>query len=206
MSLRRNTMGWSALLLGFGAGCIQVDAELPTTCFLQNGVSIEALGVDEVRVQAGFDAVRDAGIELPEVLPLVAVETSFRRDGLDQIPDALDELGADATVSLLAVDVTATEGLTSFEIIDEVAVTMAPAGPETGLPPTVLARCRRDEGCDVSGATVILAGAPDTNLVDYMRAGELEFTLELAGRPPLETWTFDVDVCMSGGASYEYEL
>ena len=203
LNQRWSVVGSGALALALGMGCVQVDAELPTTCFLQSGVSIEALGVDEVRIRAGLDAIGDA---LPVDLPSVSVEQSFQRDGLDEIPSALDEIGAEASVSLLAIEVVATSGLSSFEGIDRVAITMAPTNANSTLPPTVLARCDRAAGCDTSSDVVTLDGDSSANLVNYLREGELDFTLQLQGVPPLETWSFDVDVCMSGEGAYLFEL
>jgi hypothetical protein len=194
-------------LAGGSLACVQVDADLPQTCFLQSGVSIAAL--EGVEAQGALDALQaaadDAGIELPSALPTVAVEESFTRDGLEDIPQTIDDVGADASVSLMFVDVIATRGLESFESIDRVAMTAVPTDPASGLEPLTLARCDRAAGCEVSGTRVTLRGA-ERDLLPYLRAGELEFTLALEGRPPLEVWSFDVDVCLQGTASYSHEL
>lgn len=208
MLAARNLTRLGALTL-FAApqlACLRVDAELPRTCFLQPDVSIEAVEVEGITAQGAFEAAEAAGIQLPDNLPPVAVEQTFTRDGLSDIPRAIDELGAEASLSLLFVDVSATAGLDSFDSIGRIGVLLRPTDPASGLEPQTLALCDRSQGCDVSGATVTLAGDAQRDLLPYLRAGELEFTLQLEGRPPLEAWAFDVDVCMQGDGAYEYRL
>lgn len=192
-----------ALLLS--TACLQVDADIPKACFLQSGVRIEALEIQGVEVRALLEEAERLGLPPPEsLLPEGGVQQSFVRDGLDAVPQTFDDFGATGAIKLLLVDVFATSGLESFGRIERVAVRVATVSG--ALEPFVLAECDRSLGCDTSGAQVSLQGDAARDLMPYLREGELEFTLELDGLPPVDAWEFDVDVCMSGQASLSASL
>lgn len=187
----------TALLLS--TGCIQVNAEIPKACFLQTGVMIDALEVDGVAVATLLEEAQRAGLPPPaNLIPEGGAQETFTREGLDEIPQAFDDLGASGEIRLLFVEVDATAGLESFEQIQSVAVSVR--SPSGQLQPFVLAVCDRNLGCDTSGSRVTLAADAERDLMPYLREGTLEFTLELNGIPPLDAWQFDVDICMDGVA------
>ncbi|MEO1234986.1 MAG: hypothetical protein AAFZ18_39465 [Myxococcota bacterium] len=183
------------------SACLQVDAEVPKACFLESGVEIPAVTVSGVDVSAAVDALTEAGYEPPsELFPNGLARQTFTREGLDAIPQTFDDFGATGDIRLLFVEIDAVQGLDSFAELGRVAVLLAPT--DGSLEPVSLAVCDNRQGCDTSGRSVLLQGNANQDLMPYLRAESLDFTLEIGGIPPLDAWTFDVDVCMSGGASF----
>lgn len=185
--------------------CLQAEAEIPKACFLQSNVELPAVSVPGVDVASAVDALAEAGYEPPsELYPNGVARQTFTRDGLDDIPNTFDSVGAEGNLHLLFVEIDAKRGLESFSEIGRVAVYIAPT--DGSLESLTLAVCDEGKGCDTSGASVVLDGNAGRDLMPYLRAGSLDFTLEVGGIPPLDAWAFDVDICMGGKARYEAGL
>lgn len=201
----RYFLHFSVLGLGLSsAACLQVDAEIPAACFLETDVNMTAVVPIDPEMRERVEQARENGLALPaQFAPQLDAETTFSREGLEAIPEALDGVGVDSRIALSFVEVFATKGLDSFEGIQAIRLVMAPARATSELEPVDLARCVVTEGCDTSGQTVLLAGGEGLDLVPYLREGNLDFTLSVEGAAPLDLWTFDVDVCMSGFGRYE---
>lgn len=187
--------------------CIQVEADIPSACFLQSDVSMTAVAPVGEEILAAIAAAQAQGLALPaQFAPELDSETTFTREGLEEIPQTFDDIGVQTSVSLSFVDVFATKGLKDFSGIEAIHLRMAPTDPDAGLPPVDLAVCVAANGCDTSGTQVRLEGSADVDLVPYLEAGSLDFTLTVQGAAPLDLWSFDVDVCMNGSGRYDKSL
>ncbi|MBX2811723.1 MAG: hypothetical protein KTR25_07930 [Myxococcales bacterium] len=204
---RRNMLPQLVTFSGFLTviSCVQFDAEVPSACFLQEDVAISLDSIPQLNFVDGEEVAEGAGLLFPDGVP-VSVQKSFVRDGLDSIPELFDDMGVEGNIYLTQVLVIAQEGLSDFSILERISLTVRSVDSESTLPFLELAVCDRNIDCDTSQPFVELAGSPNQNLLDYLREGTLEFGLELKGALPLRAWSFDVDVCLRGAASYTLGL
>lgn len=189
-------VAWCGLLSTGLSACVFGQAEVPEACYRLPELEV-APWIDE---QVGIDGVGDAlrarrrwvaGLDLP----VVAVETSVEHEGFDAIPEHFAKLGFSPRAQLLRVDLRALEGVASFRGFVEVRVRVGAADPTVGLPAVLLGACGGNRDCHVADHTLRLRGERSADLLPYLELQRLETTLSLVGRPPVQTWVFDLEVC-----------
>lgn len=186
--------------------CVQVEADVPSACFLQTDVTILSAQAEQ-RLEEGRALAEEHGVDVPaQFAPELDTETTFVRDGLEEIPQSMDDVGVESDIRLSFIDVRATKGLSSFEGIERVGLRISPTDPRATLQPLELPGCVAADGCDTSTDEVRLHGRPDVDLLPYLEEGSLAFTLVIGGALPVDAWTFDVDVCMAAKGKMQRSL
>lgn len=188
---------YAGLTIGLGGvACLHAEAEVGNVCFLETGVVLER--------SAPSGPLAGSTGQLASTV--TTLETSFSRDGLSRVPEALEDIGARGEIHLSFAEVFATEGLASFGAVARVTLELRPTDPSSTLSPLMLAVCDRSQGCDTASDSVVLHGPGDRDLMPYLREDDLTFTLQLTAPVSADRWTFDVDVCMKAHGSYVAEL
>ena len=99
------------VMLAVNVACVAVEAEVPHVCMTERDIEV-TLPLDELDEQAlallGLDGASASLLPaaVPELtdeelaqMPRVSLEESFSAGGLDSIPNALDDIGADGGAS-----------------------------------------------------------------------------------------------------------
>lgn len=195
-----------------GSGCVMVDTEIPHVCVQEQELEIvvpveqldlqtlEMLGLDPSATDVAANAA-NARItqEQLALLPSVAIQERFTPDGLDAIPNALDDFGADASIRL--VDVRIGGRAEMFVGLERLSVTLEPEPNGTQFEPVTLAICDVNQGCDVTADEIQLVTAADRDLIPLLENEDTSLVVELVARPTVTTYQLDIDVCMGGSAS-----
>ena len=204
------TFAFFASMLAPNAGCIMLETEIPNVCVQESGLVIDVplddLDADDLAL-LGIDLPPDAAVVTQQLtaeqinsLPAVSLEESFTPDGLTDIPQTLDDLGVDASVRLLSVEVGGTADM--FAGIERLAVTLRSTADVPAFEPLPLAVCDVSEGCDVSSDHLVLTTNTDDDLLPLLANDDVELVLALQARPTVPTYELDVDVCMAGDARW----
>ncbi len=199
----RNLARLLSASLFIGSGCILADVELPLTCYLESGLEfrpdpawLNLPGYAELPEELAPFQPR---IELP---PLV-LERRFGREGLGDIPKAVDDIGATASVFLSLAEIRAAEGRFDFYAVNRLELWLErPDGSRISV-----LSCLRSEGCVAEDNRLAFELEPAHDLFPELRHDTLEFVLELEARFPREfEWSLDVEVCMNAQGGYEKQL
>lgn len=200
------------------SGCVMVEADLPHVCIEEKDLvipipvdeldpeTLEQLDLalsDRVGGESKVIAARAQTIapELLAELPPIEVEHAFSPDGIDAIPRAIEDMGADGQLRLLSVQFGAEPA--TFAGLRRVALSIRPQ-PEAS--PTEIAVCDIGEGCAVEGDRLVLRVASETDLLPLLESEDAEFIVELFAKPTAEAWELDLEVCMQAAVEMQLAL
>ncbi|MEM7675429.1 MAG: hypothetical protein AAF449_05440, partial [Myxococcota bacterium] len=164
-----------------------VEAELPGL-----------LGVPSL--PPGFFDQSLASVMTPEqmaLLPTISVQETFAPAGLDAIPAAIDDLGAQGAIRLLDVVVGGSADM--FTGVERVGVTLIPGDSNSGEP-VELAVCSVEDGCDVTQDSIRLTPDRQRDLFPLLNDPSVMLQVDLVAKPTVTSWNLNVDVCMTGEA------
>lgn len=158
-----------------GCPLLDVQAEVSETCVTYPGVRVEAQPDGST-----------------------SVDSTFTVDHLDGFRDLADQ---GFHLAFVRGEVRATSGIADFAFVDHAAVAVASGDPESTLPTLDVFSC---DHCASAAPVLDVTPSGAADAAAYIESGSLVVTLELAGRAPTVDWMMDVDVCMTGSASYSY--
>ncbi len=208
----RKTRLWLTVLGGISAvnaGCIMLETEIPDVCFQEQDLVIE-VPIDELipdqpvpsevaRAAAGSLGQALTAAQLTSV-PTLAIQETFASDGLDAVPDALDDMGAEAELYLRRVRVGGDP--TTFLGVERVAVSLVPDTGEADFSAVELAVCDTADGCDVTAGAIDMVVQSEEDLLPLLREESAQLMVELVVRPTTSSYRLDLDVCMGAKASF----
>jgi hypothetical protein len=155
-------------------------------------------------VQSACVRYSDVAVDpMPQVT--ATIEKSFTVSDLDSLKQLADD---GFNLSFASGDVTTASGVSSFSFVKSATVDVA-SGDANSTLPTLEFNCT-DCGSDTTeldfapvdgGSGSISAATIDAK--PYFDSGSLIVTVGLTGMPPAVAWSMDVDVCVTGTASYE---
>ncbi len=157
-------------------------------------------------VQSACVHYSDVAVDpMPQVT--ATIEKSFTVNDLDSLKQLADD---GFKLSFASGDVASATGISSFGFVKSADVAVASGDPNSTLP-TLEFTCT-----DCGGDATELDFAPVTAGSDsgsaaavdakpYFDSGSLVVTLDLTGMPPAIAWSMDVDVCVTGTASYQVD-
>jgi hypothetical protein len=165
----------AVLLLALPA-CPLVDAEadVQSACVTYQGVQVDAM---------------------PQVSG--TLEKSFAVSELDALKTLADD---GFQLGFESADVRATSGITDLGFVQAADVSVTSGSADSTLPPFDFTCTNCGSATDELDVAPVGSGA---DAEDYMKSGSLIITLDLTGMPPDVAWTMDIDVCVTGTASYE---
>ncbi|MEL7369294.1 MAG: hypothetical protein AAFN74_10310, partial [Myxococcota bacterium] len=189
---------------------IVVETEIPSVCLTERDIVVTVpmdiveaalpniLGVPSI--PPGFLDADIMSIMTPEqlaLLPTISVQETFTPEGLDAIPSAIDDVGAQGALRLLDVVVGGSADM--FAGIERVAVTLVPGDPNLGGP-VELAVCSVAAGCDVSMDQIQLTTDRERDLLPLLNDPSATLQVDIVAKPTVTSWNLNVDVCMTGEA------
>ncbi len=124
------------------------------------------------------------------------LEKSFTVSDLSALKDLADD---GFQLGFARGDVRAVSGVSDFGFVQAADVLITSGSADSTL-------SAFDFGCTNCGSAaseVDFAPQGSADAQAYVETGSLIVTVELTGTPPAVSWTMDVDVCMTGTASYE---
>jgi hypothetical protein len=124
------------------------------------------------------------------------LEKSFTVSDLSALKDLTDD---GFQLGFASGDVRAISGVSDFSFIQAADVLITSGSADSTLPAFDFA-CTN---CGSAASQLDVAPQGSGDAQAYIETGSLIVTLELTGTPPAVGWTIDVDVCMTGTASYE---
>jgi len=138
------------------------------------------------------------GVQVP-AMPASArmVDQSFTVGNLDSFKTLADQ---GFTLAFAKGTVTATSGISDFTFVTSAQLSVASGDPSSTLPTLDVFDC---DGCTTSGSALTIDASSQTDAAPYVETGSLVVSVVLAGTPPAVAWSMDVDVCMTGQASYQ---
>ena len=192
-------------------GCVMLDTEIPHVCVQEQGIELEvpmelltpenmeALGLSgDIPTDLNLAAQELTSDQLSQ-MPTVALNEVFAPEGLDAIPKALADAGAEGTLRLIDIRIGGQASM--FEGIERLSVTLTAGSDGADFAPVELAVCDVEAGCDVSGDVITLVTDTERDLIPLLMAESPELEVELVARPTVASYELDVDVCMGGSAS-----
>jgi hypothetical protein len=123
------------------------------------------------------------------------VTHSFTIDDLGSLQEFVDQ---DAELSFTRVAVR-THG-SGFPSIQSAHVSVASGDPESTLPTMSIVEC--DGDCVSDGFTLDIPAGIQQSALEYVKSGSIAVDMDLQGQLPIEAWSADVDVCMTGHFKY----
>lgn len=141
----------------------------------------------DVEVEIGEVCMTYRDIEIDAT---AAASASFTFDDLAPIHELLEY---DAELRLVRAELRPTSGITDFRFIESARVTLL--ATET-LPELAAYDC--DGDCVSDGGVLAVPAAVQQDVVGYLRGDSVAVTIDLAGAPPVDRFTMDVDVCLRG--------
>ncbi len=164
----------AGVLLLPGCPLLDVQADVAETCVTYPGVKVDA--------------------QPPATL---SVDKSFTIDHLDSFKALADQ---GFHLAFVRGEVRATSGVADFSFVDKAAVEVASGDPSSTLPTLEVFDC---DHCATDSAKLDVTTTTQGDAAPYVETGSLVLTVDLAGQAPTVAWTMDVDVCMTGSASYQ---
>jgi hypothetical protein len=154
------------------AGCFSADIDVPEVC------------------------VGGLAIPVPPASTDITAEDTLSADELG-VPDSDDiELG----VEVRSVSIAAIQGVDDLSFIDQISVIAAPADPGSSVPEVAL--IAMDGGDLQADGSLRSEPSPRPELADLLRAGEVQFRVEMAGDRPDHRWMADMELCVHASAHY----
>lgn len=133
------------------------------------------------------------GVHGPTV-PATSMERRFDFDITAQLPAQLER--AQLTIGLERMTVTA-NGPTDLRFIEAAKVTLEPP-PKSNLPPRVVFRAIE------SSPSMVRFDGDDIELVPYLQAGVLSYTVALSAAAMPATMVADIDACANVALRWDY--
>jgi hypothetical protein len=152
-------------------------------------------------VQSACVHYSDVAVDpMPQVT--ATIEKSFTVTDLDSLKQLADD---GFKLSFASGDVASATGISSFGFVKSADVAVASGDPNSTLP-TLEFSCT-DCGGDATELDFapVTAGSATTTVdaKPYFDSGSLIVSVDLTGMPPSIAWSMDVDVCVTGTASYQ---
>ncbi|HEX4454132.1 MAG TPA: hypothetical protein VH143_24885 [Kofleriaceae bacterium] len=151
-------------------------------------------------VQSACVSYSDVAVDpMPQVTG--TIEKSFTVNDLDSLKQLADD---GFQLSFASGDVTSATGISSFGFVKSADVAVASGDPNSTLP-TLEFSCSDCGGdtTELDFTPVTTGSAATVDAKPYFDSGSLIVTIGLTGMPPSVAWSMDVDVCVTGTASYE---
>ncbi len=169
---------FAALVTTSGACMLSVEAEVPDVEITQHDV--------------GFEGIPGAA-QLGEIS--TGMSFTQERPALD-LPKEID-----SSVKAMKVELRAKTGITNFDFLRSLRITMAPKDGTSE--PVELVNYEKAAG-SVVGATLEIASKNPVNILEQWKADSAVFNVQLAGALPAQAWTIDISVHFAGKISYKY--
>lgn len=123
------------------------------------------------------------------------VQHQFSTDDLGQLQE-LAEQDADLAFTRVAIRAHGS----GVPRVDAAHVSVASGNPDSTLPTMSIVECSGD--CVSDGFTLDIPAGIQQSALEYVQSGSLVVDLDLRGTLPIEAWTADIDVCMTGKFRY----
>ena len=161
-----------------GACMLSVEAEIPDVEVTQHDVAFQGL---------------PGASQLGEV----STGMSFTQDRPDlPLPKEID-----STVKAMKIELRAKTGITNFDFLRSLRITMAPKDGTSE--PVELINYEKPAG-SVVGATLSIPAKNPVNILDQWKAESAVFNVQLSGTLPEQAWTIDISAHFAGKISYKY--
>jgi len=167
-----------ALVAGGGACTLSVEADVPDVQVTQHDVMFPGVPM------AGLAGDVSTGISFTQNLPALDLPS-----------------GIDSTVQAVKVDLIAKSGVSSFDFLSALHITMTPNA--AGATPIELISYEKPAGTTV-GTTLSIPAKNPINILDQWKADSASFDVQVAGTLPEKDWAIDVSVHFAGQVSYKY--
>jgi hypothetical protein len=156
-------------------------------------------------VQSACVTYSDVAVEaMPPVMG--TIEKSFTVNDLDSFKQLADD---GFTMEFASGDVQAGSGISSFGFVQAAQVDVASGDASSTLPTLEFdcTNCGSGDATELDFAPVNGgSGSVSAATIDakpYFDSGSLVITVGLTGMPPSVAWSMNVDVCVTGSASYQ---
>ena len=163
----------AVLAAGCGDPLLFLEVEEKRVCIIQSGQSIDGppAGTTYPELTGIWDGTYDLGEEIPGV----------------------DTPGVTGTLRLTDFVITVADGTADLSGIDDATtVVTAVSGGAAGARSLLqIDRARSD------ATHLVLTGSAGANLLDYLDAGQLGYSVQVSGTPPAGTWVAEMQACMS---------
>lgn len=127
----------------------------------------------------------------------MSTELSFTQDR-----PALDlPKGLETTVKAVKVDLRARKGITSFDFLRTLRVTMAPS--DGSAEAVAIIDYQQPATGPATGDTLSIPSRNPVNLLDQWKSDQAVITVQLSGALPEQDWSLDLGVHFSGKISYD---
>jgi len=136
-----------------------------------------------------------AGIPMAGRLGDVATQLSFT----ENLPSIDLPAGIDTSVKAVAIDLTATEGVTDLSFLRTLRVVMAPSAG-TAAPVELIDY--QNDGSATVGSVLTIPSKNPANILAEWNTKSAEFTIAVSGTLPEQSWKIDVTAHFSGSFSY----
>lgn len=177
-------VAFATLLASAAGGCsISAQADVPDVEVTQHGISIPGVPAQAAAFLGSSDGT-------------VATTATFNQS----LPDLNLPADLDSTVKAVKVDFIAKDGVQDFSFLTSLRVTMTPKGSTTA---TELINYEKADGATI-GKTLSVDSKNPINILDQFKVDSATFNVQVAGKLPSASWTFDMVVHFSGEVSYKY--
>lgn len=166
-----------AIASGFGGCMVSVEAEVPDVEVTQHDVEFPGI--------PGASQLGDLS---------TGMSFTQERPALD-LPAQID-----SSVQAVKIELTAKTGITNFEFLKALRITMVPKG---GTAPIELINYEKAPGA-VVGPVLTIAAKNPVNILEQWKADSATFTVDVAGTLPETKWSLDMSVHFAGKASFKY--
>ncbi|HEY1549457.1 MAG TPA: hypothetical protein VGG28_16635 [Kofleriaceae bacterium] len=155
-------------------------------------------------VQSACVRYSDVAVD-PEPQVSATIEKSFTVDDLDSLKQLADD---GFQLSFASGDVATASGVSDFSFVKSATVDVASGDADSTLPTLEFNCTNCGSAATELDFTPADAGSGSTSAATidakpYFDSGSLIVTVGLTGMPPAVAWSMDVDVCVTGTASYE---
>jgi len=155
-------------------------------------VEAEAADIEVTQHDVAFDGVPFGG-----QIGDVSTGMSYSQ----QLPDIKFPEGLDSTVKAVKIDVIARQGITNFDFLRLLHVTMRDKAGKRA--PIELINYEKADGATVGNTLSIPSGNP-INVMEQWKDKNVTFDVQVAGTLPEQAWKVDISVHFSGKVSYSY--
>lgn len=166
-----------AIAGGFGGCMLSVEADVPDVEVKQHDVAFPGV---------------PGGTQLGDLS--TGMSFTQERPALD-LP-----AGIDSSVQAVSIELTAKTGITNFDFLKALRITMIPKG---GTVPIELIDYEKAPNT-VVGPTLTIASKNPVNILEQWKADSATFTVDVMGTLPEANWTVDLSVHFAGKASYKF--
>lgn len=171
-----------ALLVG------SVSASTLTGCALSAEASAPDIEITEHNIAV-------TGIPMAGRVGEVATQLSF----MENLPSIDLPASVDSSVKAVGVTLTAKQGVTDLAFLHSLRVVMAPT---TGTAAPVELITYEKSGSAAVGTVLAIPSQNPANILDEWKAKTAEFTVEVSGVLPEQSWMIDLSVHFAGDFSY----